>query len=159
MNESPKSASSADFVEIAVPAEHVMRVYAFLADLERGHDPEQNSTPEPTTPDAPHDKKLTADLVARMYRDSEQRHRDLLRFLADHHGTWIFTSDIENWLGVTTGSKGMAGMFGAFGRRAKHRYSGLKPWVSEWDDAHGEARYLMTAEVGEWIQQAAKEEG
>jgi hypothetical protein len=59
---------------------------------------------------------------------------------------------------VTSGTKGMAGVFGAFGRRAKHRYGGAKPWRSEWDPIRGEARYLMEPQVAAWIVTAARGE-
>ncbi len=98
---------------------------------------------------------LDADLVARMYLESETRHRTLLEFMANHAGTWLYTNDLKNALGITTGSKSMAGTFGAFGRRSKHRYDGLKPWDLEWDDQHQEVRYWMDPGVAEWILAAA----
>jgi hypothetical protein len=98
-------------------------------------------------------------MAERMYLDSEPRHRHLLEALASEAGQWVFTAELAKELGVTSGSKGMAGIFGAFGRRAKHRYQGAKPWNSEWDPVHGEARYQMTPEVAAWIIAAARGEG
>ena len=46
-------------------------------------------------------------------------------------------------------------MLGAFGRRAKHRYGGLKPWKTEWDPAREEARHLMPAAVADAVSEVA----
>jgi hypothetical protein len=151
MKDSPTDLSSKDFIQIAVPAQHVIPVYAFLAKLEHGAvDSDEEGSEIPM---------LDRDLVVRMFAESEDRHRHLLLVLADNAGKWMYTTDIADGLGITSGSKSMAGMFGAFGRRAKHRYDGLKPWDSTWDNAHHEARYKMDPQVAVWVLEAAKKEG
>lgn len=154
MNERSASQASDDFVQIAIPARYVMRVYSFLAALERGGASE-GTEPDDTMvrPD------LDAELAARMFIESEARHRSLLLLLAENPGKWLYTSDLANGLGITTGSKSMAGMFGAFGRRAKHRYQGLKPWNIDWDETRNEARYIMEPQTSKWILDAAEKEG
>jgi hypothetical protein len=134
------------YVSVPVPEHHVPKVIELLADLHR----EESTEPKP-------DQKiyLDANVVMRMYLDSEKRHRTLLEFMAENPGVWLYTSDLETALGVTTGSRGMAGTFGAFGRRSKHRYGGAKPWELGWDQARNEARYRMNPEVAEWIKAAA----
>jgi len=86
-----------------------------------------------------------------MYYDSEKRHRALMDFLASRPETWVYTSELAEALEVPTGTKGMAGVFGAFGRRAKHRYGGAKPWDMAWDSVRGEAKYRMNSKVAEWV--------
>lgn len=134
------------YVQVPVPEQHVPKVIELLADLHRE---------ESTGSDTNVKIYLDANLVARMYWDSEERHRTLLEFMAEHAGLWLYRSDLENALGVTTGSRGMAGMFGAFGRRSKHRYGGAKPWELGWDRTRNEARYRMDPEVASWIKAAA----
>jgi len=134
------------YVQVPVPEQYVSKVIAMIADLQR----------EGAAGTASAEKiYLDANVVARMYWDSEERHRTLLEFMADHPAVWLYTSDLENALGVTTGSRGMAGIFGAFGRRSKHRYGGAKPWELGWDQTRNEARYRMTREVAGWIKAAA----
>src|SRR4051794_34964806 len=117
-----------EFVYVPVPARWAPQTYAFLAEL-AADDPE----PEVTEP------KNTADLdyetVARMYGESEAPHRRLLDLLANASDEWLYTSDIAEQLALPNGSRSVAGMLGAFGRRAKHRYKGQTPWDTEWDPA------------------------
>ena len=54
-----------------------------------------------------------------------------------------------------TGRKSLAGSLGAFGRRADHRYGGLKPFESRWDDGDYLAKLRMSQEVAAWIKAAA----
>jgi hypothetical protein len=137
------------YVQVPVPEDLVPKVIKLLAewDESKGEPEASGAMRQESSPRI----YLDANLVARMYLESEERHRLLLNFMANHAGTWLFTSDLENALGITTGSKSMAGTFGAFGRRSKHRYEGLKPWQTEWDHQHQEVRYRMEPEVAEWI--------
>jgi hypothetical protein len=94
---------------------------------------------------------LSEGLVRRMYDESEPQHRKLMKLLASSAGEWLYTSEIAEELALPHGSRSAAGMFGAFGRRAAHRYDGVKPWTSEWDAAAGETRHMMSAEVAEIV--------
>jgi len=139
------------YVQVPVPEEHVPKVIALLADLDRGFHIASPTSPE----EAGAEIFLDSNLVIRMYLDSEERHRRLLDYLAGRAGDWVYTSEIAEALGVTTGSKGMAGVFGAFGRRAKHRYGGAKPWELAWDPTRGEAKYRVDPEVAAWIKEGS----
>jgi len=75
-----------------------------------------------------------------------------MEYLASRRGEWVFTRELAKALDVPTDTRGMAGVFGAFGRRAKHRYGGLKPWDMAWDPIEGEAKYCMKPEVAEWVE-------
>jgi hypothetical protein len=128
---------------------------AHLAALYERQGPVGDSAVPEAEKDVP---ELDEALTARMYLESESRHRRLLEVLAAEAGQWIFTAELAAMLGVTSGTRGMAGIFGAFGRRAKHRYGGRKPWTSEWDPVRSEARYRMDPQVAAWIVLAAREE-
>jgi hypothetical protein len=152
-----ESSNEIEYVPVPVPREHVPKVIALLADLDRGLE-----VSSPTASEAENAGPriyLDANLVARMYLESEARHRELLETLAANPGKWITTAELADILGVTSGSKGMAGMFGAFGRRAKHRYGGEKPWDMEWEPIRNEARYQMKPKVAAWISSAAERGG
>lgn len=147
---------SVNYVPVPVREEYVPRVIALLADLDRGI--AVDGATAQVEADGPK-VVLDSNVVIRMYMDSETRHRELLEYLASRAGEWVYTSEIAEALGVTTGSKGMAGVFGAFGRRAKHRYEGAKPWELAWEPTRGEARYRVDPEVAVWIKEGAAKLG
>jgi hypothetical protein len=137
------------YINVPVPEEHVPKVYELLARLDSGEvAPETPVDPPPASP-------LTEELVTRMYRESEPTHRALMEHLAENAGEWSSSGDLIKVLGLGTGRRGMAGVFGAFGRRAAHRYDGRKPWEAEWDAPNGEYTYMMEPEVAAWIKTAA----
>ena len=138
-----------ELVSVLVPRSALADVYELVAQRERaiGADiPDvQSEVVEPA--------ELNEELVRRMYDESEQPHRDLMKLLAQRPGQWMHTSEIAEAMELEHGSRSAAGMFGAFGRRAGHRYEGAKPWYSEWDSDAGEMRHMMSEEVAEVINQ------
>ncbi len=138
------------YVQVPVPEEHVPKVYALLADLDRG---EVAAPPEAAPAEEP---VLDQELVTRMWKESEPRHRRLMEFLAANAGQWFFTGELAEALEVASGRRGMAGVFGAFGRRSSHRYGGLTPWQLDWNpDEKREVKYRMNQEVAAWVEAAA----
>ncbi len=145
------NAAVAEFELIPTPREFVGPVYRLLANLmadgEGSGDvtaaAEEGDSEEPT---------LTPDLVRRMFEESHEHHREMLKSLAAHPDEWFYSDALAQRLGLEGGSRSLAGMLGAFGRRANHRYSGLKPFVSEWDAGAYQARHKMPAEVAQIIR-------
>jgi hypothetical protein len=137
------------YVPVPVREEHVPQVIAYLAELERGGIKAGGSAEIEASAVR---SQLDSNLVVRMYEESENRHRALMELLARRRGEWVYTAELAEALGLDTGTKGMAGVFGAFGRRANHRYGGAKPWEMAWDGVRGEAKYRMSLEVAEWIE-------
>jgi len=135
---------SIEYVQVPVPAEYVPSVISLIAELNRAG--------KAISQEGDSEVSLNESLVSRMYFDSEERHRALMDYLASRPETWVYTSELAEALGVSTGTKGMAGVFGAFGRRAKHRYGGAKPWEMAWDSVRGEAKYRMESQVAEWVK-------
>jgi hypothetical protein len=136
------------FINVAVPRQHVARVYEFIARLELG---DERETPgnEPSKP------PLTRSLVKRMLDESEPAHQDLLRYLADHPDEWLGTREIAQALGLPFGARSLAGSLGALGRRAGHRYGGQKPFESRWSAEDGQSLHRMSQEVSAWIKETA----
>lgn len=126
-------------------------MYELIARLETGGDPEAEVSPD----DGRRDGALTQALVGRMYRESEDAHKRLLRFLAGHPDEWLDSQAVADGLGLAYGRRSLAGSLGAFGRRADHRYGGLKPFESRWDGETHQARLRMSQEVAAWIKAAA----
>lgn len=133
-----------ELVSVLIPRPMIAEVYGLVVEYERAVEPGETTSKESGT--------LDEALVRRMYDESQPRHREFMKLLADHPEEWLYTNQIAAALKLPHGSSSAAGMLGAFGRRATHRYGGLKPWVSEWDPAAYEARHTMTTEVAEIIR-------
>jgi hypothetical protein len=145
--------SSDEFISVPVPRRYVTKVYELIVGLDSdepgakpGESPSRNGGPSAA---------LTETLVKRMYGDSWDPHQQLMKHLADHAGEWLSTREVAESLGLPHGAKSLAGSLGAFGRRAEHRYGGLKPWESRWRAAEGQSEHRMSPEVATWIKQAA----
>jgi hypothetical protein len=68
-----------------------------------------------------------AELVRRAYRDSKEKAKPLLEFLADNPARLIPYPEVSDHLGFET-SRSLPGLLGAFSRRADHRYGGVQPF-------------------------------
>jgi len=130
-----------ELVSVVIPRSMMAEVYGLVVEHERAV--------ELKHPDEAGSEALDAALVRRMYDESQPRHREFMKLLAQHPDEWMYTSQVADALKLPHGSSSAAGMLGAFGRRATHRYGGVKPWESEWDPAAYEARHKMTANVAE----------
>jgi hypothetical protein len=78
----------------------------------------------------PPDPEGFREMVKRAYLDSNYTAKPLLEFLADNPDRAIPYTEISQALGYPT-NRSLPGLLGAFGRRAKHRYGGAKPFVEE----------------------------
>jgi hypothetical protein len=138
-----KSMPLDDLVSVLVPRPLLADVYALVVEHERSaHDADTDASTETEA-----EPELTSELVRRMYLESQDTHQRLMKFLASRPGEWVFTAEIAQELELAHGARSSAGMFGAFGRRAAHRYDGLKPWDEEWVPEKHQVHYRMTAEV------------
>ncbi len=139
------------FELVPTPREFVGDVYALLARLMANNDEQVRNNLSTAADDE--EITLTPALIRRMYEDSYEPHRRLFKFLATRPDEWIFPDDIVEALELGNGAKSLAGMLGAFGRRAKHRYGGLRPFESRWDVDAGQSKHRMTAEVAAVIDE------
>jgi hypothetical protein len=137
-----------EFIYVPVPSELVPAVYRLLA----GADQTTISSISGTRADSPDPAAIPdPELIRRMYRESYDGHKRLMALLAQAPDEWTYTAEIATALDVAKGARGVAGMLGAFGRRSKNRYGHQKPWISEWDGGHEEARHMMPAQVAEIV--------
>ncbi len=136
--------TSEEMISVLIPRPLLANVYGLVVQHEQGAQHEETDDEQPIGPDEA--------LVKRMYTESEPRHRQLMKLLADQPDKWLYTSQVAEALKLPHGSKSAAGMLGAFGRRASHRYDGAKPWVTEWDPAAYEARHKMSVDIARIIR-------
>lgn len=94
------------------------------------------------------DKEKFLKIVERAYRDSEAKAKPLLEFLADNPERDIPFTEVSTALGFPN-SRSLPGLLGAFGRRAKHRYGGVKPFEGHRIDNRWHLR--ISAEAAEVI--------
>jgi hypothetical protein len=139
-----------DIVYVPVPSQWLGSVYSLLGTLGG-----RASVPG-TTVEA--GESQGEQLVHRMYLESEGEQRRLMRLLAERPDEWRYSKELAEELELPHGARGLAGMFGAFGRRAKHRYEGQKPWESRWDGAREENRYRMPPDIAAMILDVANSE-
>jgi hypothetical protein len=140
------------YVAIPVLEEYLPEVYGVLARLSRA-----DAESADTRPDIP-EAEPSNELVIRMYRESEAGHAhqklmDHLATVAENDGDrWVPSSELMQVLGKDRVQ--LRGVFGAFGRRANHRYGGAKPWRAKWDHNAGQYTYRVSAAVAGAIRQA-----
>jgi hypothetical protein len=136
---------------VPVPTQWLSHIYRRLSEL-AAEDGTPGGAATPTLPVA----HLDDAMIGRIYEESHEPHRRLMRLMAEHPDEWRYSSEIATDLGLEHETRGLAGMFGAFGRRAKHRYGGQKPWLSQWDSAREENCYSMTADVAATVRSLAQ---
>jgi hypothetical protein len=123
---------TSDYVYVPVPADRVEDVYRFLLGL------------------ADADGAVDSDLdrfVNRVYRESEEKFRRLLEFLADHPGTPLSTELVAEEIELERGTASLAGMLGAFGRRSTNRYDDFWPFERVYNSVDEQMELLMNPEV------------
>lgn len=138
-----------DVAYVPVPTQWLSEIYKRLAELSSAQEADAAERGES-------EGVLDRRLVQRMYEESEEQHRRLMLLMAEHPDEWRYSGEIAADLELEHGARGLAGMLGAFGRRAKHRYGEQKPWRSEWDSGRAEARHLMPADVARTIRELAQ---
>jgi hypothetical protein len=138
---------SDEFVYIPVPAKWSQEIYRRLAEL-------ANESSEAGQDELPVDRDEL--LVARMFMEGQHEQRRLMLLLAERPDRWFTTPELAEMLGYES-AKVLAGLLGAFGRKAKHRYGGRTPWDSEWDSSAELARHSMRSDVARIIRSTAAE--
>ena len=138
------------YVMMAIPEEFVPAVTRLV-------EGRQGSTPERIL-EAPTEQGFVygwdRDMVRRAYRESADKMRNLLGFLAENPDREVSSYEIAEAIGAKFGWNTVAGMLGAFGRRCANRYGRSMPM---WEFRHdNQDRILMTmpAKVAEAIQSA-----
>lgn len=135
---------------IPTPRQFVGEVYALLARL-------MGTTPAAIVKEAGGAEEdsgpVTTDeaLIGRIYEESHEAHRRLLKRLAESPDEWIVASQLATDLELPHGNKSLAGMLGALGRRSNHRYGGKRAFYSEWDHLAYETKHMMPAPVAKVI--------
>lgn len=132
-------------------------VFARIAELERGAVEIEAVDAVSGNETSTEDHDLDPELIRRMYEESDEPHKRLMEYLAEHPDESIYTGALAAALELPHGARSLAGSLGAFGRRAQHRYGDRTPWVSEWDPAAYEVKHMMPSAVADEIKRIASE--
>jgi hypothetical protein len=135
----PSYAVGMEFVYLPVPSSRVGDVYRLLA----SDGPEDSSGIDPA-------------LLVRIYRESEESFRQLLDYLAERPDQPISTKRVAAGLRLSRGTASLAGMLGAFGRRAANRYDGVWPFEKGFNPVEDTNEFTMSRSVADVIKQAQK---
>ncbi|MFL5833961.1 MAG: hypothetical protein ACJ76B_08265 [Solirubrobacterales bacterium] len=135
------------YVMMAIPAELVPAVSAFLEAQEPAYQMAQaakNNEHEGREPGFVHGWDRST--VQRAYRESADRLRDLLDFLASNPNREVSAPELADAIEAKYGWNTVAGMLGAFGRRSVNRYGRPEPmWEYRYDP---QGRILITMPEG-----------
>ena len=146
---------------LPVPRNLYAEVVGFIAGRLGGHGGQAaTDTTDPTEPTGPAGTttgttetiapEFDEALVRRMYGESFDTHRQLMKVLAAHAGEWVNYVDISKEMGFGN-PRQLPGTLGAFGRRAIHRYDGRWPFDAEKRNNEWHAR--MEPRVAEIIDE------
>ena len=147
---------STDLVNVAVPRQHLSRVYGLIAQLEGKiitvEAPDVDDSPSPSLAT----DEWTPARIRKMVEQSEAPMRSVLNALASQPGAWLSTQVLAEAVGGAADWNTIAGMFGAFGRRCKSRY-GLETKPYDRRNEHGVGKvYRMSKEIAQQVLQAMK---
>lgn len=150
------STAAIQYEPVPTPRQFVGEVYALLAQLMGTTEAEvaegaEGADEAVVAEEAAGPVTADEDLIRRIYNESHEAHRRLLKRLADSPDEWIFASQLAKDLELSAGNKSLAGMLGALGRRSNHRYEGKRAFYSEWDHLAYETKHMMPSAVAEVI--------
>ena len=137
----PHFTGGSQYVYVPVPTDRVKDVFLLLS----GQHQEQSSA----DPDL-------GQVITRIYRESEEQFRRLLRFLADRPGVPVSTLEVAEGLDLYRGTGSLAGMLGAFGRRSTNRYEGFWPFEKLYNAAEERSELIMPPEVAAVVDDLAE---
>jgi hypothetical protein len=141
------------YVMMAIPAELVPAVAEFIEGKSR------NALPRPApSPEA--EKGFVhgwdRETVRRAYRESGDKMRDLLSFLAENPGREISSYELGEALEAQFGWNTIAGMLGAFRRRCGNRYGRTEPMWEVRYDSEDHALLRLPPGPAEAIEEAKR---
>jgi hypothetical protein len=149
-----------DLVYIAVPRalypEVVRRVSEHL-----NPDPTAGPRPAASKPaatgngqPAPHaaggGPELTEELVQRIFIESKDTHRRLLKLLAEYPDKWMSYEEVSRLMGFRN-PRQLPGTLGAYSRRSTHRYGGA--WPFKWRQSAGQWELCMKQDTADLIRE------
>jgi hypothetical protein len=136
------------YVMMAVPAELVAAVTEFI---------EAQGMAGTHTPAVVEDGFVHGwdrDSVWRAYKESADKMRDLLDFLAENPGREVSSEEIAEAIDAKYGWNTIAGMLGAFGRRCTNRYRKLEPMWEYRPDENDRNLITLPPKTAEVIRDA-----
>jgi len=134
-----------EFVMVPVPNERVQEVYRLLASASIA-----SSDASGQSDAAAEDAKWTDAEIARAYRESQDRMKRFLDYLASVDGKHVTAEETAAAVGYSRHQQ--AGMLGAFGHRVNSRY-GRSSWFFDclWSEERQEWTYSMDADAAKVV--------
>jgi hypothetical protein len=135
-----------ELVQVAVPADRLMEVYALLGTANTPAESAQKPSGEskPWT-----DKDLT-----QLLGEASETIRGEAKYLAGRPDETVTSEEIASELNLPKGWNSLAGANGAWGRKLKNRGYTTFPWKTWYDANDGLARMMMTAEMAAIVNKA-----
>jgi hypothetical protein len=94
---------------------------------------------------------MDAALIKRVWNESGPVIRKALKFLASKEGKVVVAAELaKEVFGASKGHR-LSGAMGAFGRRSKNRYNGLKPFTATWNALNSQWEYTMPADIAKMV--------
>lgn len=121
---------------VPVPEDRLAEVYKLLASPPAGQD-------GATVDEA---------LIEQMYRESDRPFRRLLEYLAERADKPVSTTRVAEDLALRRGTRSLAGMLGAFGRRSANRYGGQLPFRTSYNPVKDSNELAMPEDVAKVIR-------
>ncbi|MBC7821367.1 MAG: hypothetical protein IAG10_31150 [Planctomycetaceae bacterium] len=145
-----------DLINVAVPRQHLARVYGLIAELDAGGVATAMPSPAPAVPAGNGNDEWTPSRIRRMVQESDTAMRAILTELATHAEEWLTTTKLAAAIGGSADWNTVAGTLGAFGRRRKSRY-GLDTMPYERRREPGVGKVLrMSKEMAQQVLEALK---
>lgn len=138
------------WVEVSVPEDLVVDVYELIAELRSEGRPLREKSDEDKE-QREVERDWTPELMRRCYRESPNSMTAILEYLGERPGEWVGTGELIDVAGYTERSE-IAGVFGAFGRRVKNRYS-MDTWPTDrhWSHEDGERKLRLPDDLAEIV--------
>lgn len=145
-----------DLVNVAVPRQHLARVYGLIAELDGGGVATTIPSPIPAVAPSNGNDEWTPSRIRRMVQESDTAMRAILKELATHPEEWLTTTKLAAAIGGSADWNTVAGTLGAFGRRRKSRY-GLDTMPYERRREPGVGKVIrMSKEIAQQVLEAMK---
>ena len=143
--------NSNNWVSIPVPKELLADVYALISS-------KKSASSQVPVGELSGSDFWTRPRLERAYKESPGSMKAVFERLASSPDVQLTGEDflevVSKARGKKTDRRGLAGVFGAFGRRVKNRYRAKSwPFEAPWDHEHGQVTYEMSNEVAAIINE------
>lgn len=91
----------------------------------------------------------TVAILQRIWKESGPAMKKVFKVLIEAEGNTVTSKELALSLYGNTKGHRLAGAMGAFGRRCKNRYNGVRPFTASWNHTNGVWEYTMPKDVAD----------